>query len=205
MTGIKTEFPFKFNNEEMFVGEREVYIDQFSECCSLFGASCVYMPVTKSEVDMIFGEYLGKKILKGTPINLIIDEIEEDFYPEDSSTFSQFGYVPNLDVATFRAPKIYWEFHNIVPVVEDLILYKKVDKIFEIHAVTDINDIEWKVQCRLFNYSHEEISDLVTQPEILNIEDIADLEAIKINDQITDQVEEEDIIDDSDSGDGLYG
>ncbi len=201
---MKTEYPFSFNHEEGWEVERETFIAQQDEATMLFGANCVYLPVSKDEIDPFFGEYLAKRIERGTPIKLVVDNIEEDFYPEDSGMFSKFGYSPQLDVATFWATKNYWDFHSIVPTEDNLILYKKIDKLFEIHKVTLIHGYQYRVDCRLFNYTHEDVADDVIEPAILDLETLADEEVEKITTPILEKVVADDIIDDSDFGDDLY-
>ncbi len=204
MTLNKELYPFRFNDSNVWEIERETFMNQMDETCNLFGAECVYMPLTKEELDPFFGEYLAKRIERGTPLRLICDQIEDDFYDESSGMFSKFGYSPNLDVATFWGSMNYWDAHSIIPTEQDIIFYKKIDKMFEINKVTVIKGYQYRVDCKLFDYSHEEVADDVMEASILDLENLGDREVEKITQPILDKVVEDDILDNSDLGDDLY-
>jgi hypothetical protein len=194
--------PFQFSNPNSFEGERQTFSNQLTEACLLYGVDVKYIDVSHNNVDNVFGEHLHHKLERGIPLRLITDQSEEDFYVEDTGMFSKFGYSPQLDTATFWGSVDYFKYLDILPQEDDLLYYPKVDKVFEITNITLLQDFKYKIDCKLYNYSHEEIADDVTDQPILNLEDINDTEVIKINTSLTNQVDD-DYIDDS-SQDGLY-
>ena len=196
--------PFRFNDEDYIVSERQTWSDQLDETGLLYGPELKYIDLTHAQPDYIFGEYLANTIERGIPLQLICEQIEDDFYPEESGLFSKFGYTPQLDEAIFYGSVNYFDYLNITPQEDDLIYYKKTKKIFEITKVTLLDDWKYKIDSKLYNYDHMEVSDDVTDQPILNLEDINDEEVIKIIEPITDQNETDDVVDDS-VDDGLYG
>lgn len=198
-----SEYPFLFNDSETLSMENRTWSNQLDEACMLFGANLKYIDVTHAVQDNIFGEALSKTLERGIPIRLIVENIEADFFPEESGIFSKFGYTPQLDVATFFGSTRFFDEHNIVPQENDLIYYEKTKKMFEIVGVTLLDDYKYRVDTRLYNYNHDDIADDVTDISILNLEDINDDEVVKIIEPITDQNESDDFIDEG-SGDGLY-
>lgn len=195
---------FKFNDTSILAAEKEYFSDQLDEACLLYGPVLKYIDITHAQPDYVFGEYLANTIEEGESLQLMCEQIDDEFYPEDSGIFGKFGYTPQLDTATFFGSTNYFEHLSIVPQEDDLIYYAKIDKIFEIVKVTLLDDYKYKIDSRLYNYDHMEVSDDVTDQPILDIEDINDDEVTKIVTPITTQIETEDIIDDDDS-DGLYG
>lgn len=195
---------FAFNDIDTLNLEKETFSNQLTEACLLFGVQLKYIDVTHAEPDYIFGEHLANTLERGVPLRLISENVEEDYYPEDGGLFSKFGYTTQLDVATFWGSTNYFEELGITPQEDDILYYEKTKKMFEITHVTLIDDFKYKIDTRLFNYSHEEVADDVTEPSILNLEDINDEEVTKINTPITNQNDEDDFIDEGD-GDGLFG
>lgn len=202
-TPVRTDHPFFLNDESGFQGERETIQSIYDEANWLHGSECIYIPHEMSGLDEVFGEYLQKLIVEGIEVRMIVDEYEEDFFNEDNSMYSKFGFVPDVGTSTFHGSKNYLDHFNINPQVQDLIYYKKVKKLFEISHVQLLDDYRYKISATLYNYDHTKIDDSVTNSDILSLDDLADQEQININDKIEEQVETEDIIDD-DLNDGLF-
>jgi len=201
---VRTNYPFFINKNEAFDAERQTFQNLNDEATMLYGADCVYIDIENASLDNIFNEYLTKTMTTGTDIRLILDEIEDDLYNQDAGMFSKFGYVPGLEETNFHASQNYFEFHNVFPKEGDLIYYRKVIKMFEISRVVLLDGYRLQLHTRLYNFSHDMISDDIEEAPIQGLEEVMDKEIEAINTPIQQQVEDEEIVDRSEN-DPLYG
>jgi len=171
---VDTNRPFFFNDEIGFENERNTINELNDEGTYLYGAECIWIPVTLAQEEPIFGEYLNKTLEKGTPIRLIIDQFEDDFGAEDSGMYSKFGFNPNLGEATFHASIRYFNQFKVYPKEQDLVYYKKIKKLFEVRKVHTVNQYRYKIASVLYNFDHADISDKVTDTDFLSLETISD-------------------------------
>lgn len=200
---MRFNYPFFMNNETGFENERKTISGLMDEGVYLHGAECVYYDMTLAQPDEVFGEYLGKKFSLGTPIRLLIDQIEDDFFPEDGFMHAKFGMEFQMGEATFRATIDYFKQHGLNPKPQDVILYKKVHKLFEITHITLINDFNYQIDAVLYNYDHVEIDDTVQEADLITLKDINDEEVTKIIEPMEAQEDSENVIDEG-LGDGLF-
>lgn len=200
---MRTDYPHFFNNETGFEDEKKTFSDIMDEAIWLHGAECLYITQTLDQPEPILGEFLGKKLEDGIPIRLWPEEIEEDFYPEDAGMFAKFGYTPEIGSATWWATCNYFEFFNIVPKENDLIFYKKTTKLFEIRKVTLIDGFKLKIHSGLYNYDHIELSDDITDTDLLTLKDLDDLDFQQGNEEIQAAEDAGNVIDETKS-DGIF-
>lgn len=205
---LRVDYPFLMNDEFDFEHEKKTWNNIMDEGTYLYGAECLWIRQELNVPDNMFGDFLGKLIKEGVPIRLIIDQIEEDFYPESSLMYSKFGIEPNIGSATFHASVNYFENFAIEPRPQDLIFYKKVNKIFEVTHVTLLDGFKYQIDSVLYDYDHTKIDDGVTDEDILSLETLDDKDKIQTGDKtnIAEQTQEDTspVLDVTDK-DGIFG
>lgn len=197
------DHPFFFNNETGFEREKQLFANIMDETIFLHGAECIWVSVSLNQLDDTFGEFLGKLITEGTPIRLHVDQIDTDFYPEDGGLHDKFGFTPQIGEASFNATVQYFTHHEITPKAQDLILYKKVNKIFEVTHVQLLDGFKYKISAVLYDYDHTKVDKDVTDAEIASLSDLADKDKILENDTIRAQEVLEKIVNSTEK-DGIF-
>ena len=191
---------FRLNKEEISTGERAVFVQQTNELIDLYGVDCVFYPLSHSEAD-VFGE-TNKSIEQGTDIRLLLEEIEEDFDSEDSAMFSNMGLMSAFGKATFSTTQEYLDHYEITPKVDDLILYKKRNKTFQITQL-DKEKVYIRITSIPYDYDSTKVSPNVLEQETLDLEQIEDVSIVKINDKLQDVLDNDPAI--LEDQDGLFG
>lgn len=200
-------YPFRMNDEKDFLKEKQTFANIMDESCALFGANLIYISSVNNELDNVFGEYLGKLITEGIHMHLLVDQIEEDFWPEQSLLYTKFGIQPNQGAATWHGTIQYFVEHGISPKIHDLIYYGKLNQMFEVSHVSDLHEFRYQLDSVLYDYDHVKIDSGVTNAAIKSLEDIDDKDKLEQGDAIG--IEEatkyvDPVIDISDT-DGLFG
>ena len=174
------------------------------EAIWLHGAEVVWISQTLGLQEPIFGEFLGKKIEEGIAFRLWPEEIEEDFYNEDGALFSKFGITPEIGSATWWATCNYFDYFNIVPKEQDRIYYKKTTKLFEVRKVTLFDGFKLKIHSGLYNYDHTELSEDITDTDLLSLKSLDDLDKLLNNDEVQAVEDDDDVVDEI-VKDGIFG
>lgn len=201
---MRTNYPFKINRSETTDGERQTYLNLMDESTYLYGEDVMYIDIGNYQIDEIYGEYKSKKMISGVQLRLNFDETEDDFYVQDAGMFNKFGYSPEIGEARFNATRNYFEHYNIFPNEGDLIYYFKTNKMFEIQKVVTIKGAYYQLNCKHYNFSHENIDMAeIEEPEIQSLDDVMDKEIENLITPVRDVVNNEEIIDDTER-DGLY-
>lgn len=165
--------PFLFNavydiNQS---NEANTYNQIASEFQYLHGTDVVFMPRDVGVEEPIFGEYLAAKITKGIPLRVFIEEVEA--WAGAGDMYSRFG-LQVTDECTIHTNKTSWlqamqaiAGEDIYPKQGDLFFVHKAQKLFQISHIEDEatpgfylfgNRTGYKIQCKMFSYNHEEIS-----------------------------------------------
>lgn len=201
---MRTNYPFKINRSETTDGERQTYLNLMDESTYLYGEDILYIDIANAQLDEIYGEFLNKKMKTGTELRLTFDETEDDFYVQDAGMFSKFGYAPEIGEGRFNATQQYFEYYNVYPKEGDLIYYFKTNKLFEIQKVVTIKGAYYQLNCKHYNFSHEDIDMTeIEETEIQSLDEVMDVEIETLITPINEVVDHEDIINDTET-DGLY-
>lgn len=165
--------PFLFNavydiNQS---NEANTYNQIASEFQYLHGTDVVFMPREVGPEESIFGEYLASKIEKGIPLRVFIEEMEA--WSGGGDMYTKFG-LQVTDECTIHTNKTSWlqatNFSlsaDVYPKQGDLFWIAKAQKLFQISHIEDEttpgfylfgNRTGYKIQCKMFSYNHEEIS-----------------------------------------------
>lgn len=193
------DYPFFFNDPLGFENEKQTFSDLNDEATYLHGNECLYISTSLNAIDNVFGEFMGKRIEDGIPIRLHIEQMESDFYDESSGLYEKFGFLPNVGEATFNATINYFNEHGINPKPQDLIVYSKVDKMFEVTKVTKLDGFKFELKAVLYDHDHREVADDVTDEHITALETLDDKDKANYNDPIDQQERDENIIDSSET------
>lgn len=151
--------------------EANTYNQIGSEFQYLHGTDVVFMPREVGVEEPIFGEYLAAKINRGIPLRVFIEEVEA--WSGGGDMYTKFG-LQVTDECTIHTNKTSWlqasqavAGADIYPKQGDLFFINKAQKLFQISHVEDEtspgfylfgNRTGYKIQCKMFSYNHEEIS-----------------------------------------------
>lgn len=196
--------PFFFNNESIHALEKQTFANIMDEAVFLHGSECIWIDQTLAQREDIFGEFLGKKINEGTPIRLVLDQVDTDLYPEDTMTHGRYGIELNIGEATWHATVQYFTDHGISPRPQDLIYYKKIAKMFEVTHIQLLDDYKYVVNSILYNYDHTPVDPAVTDEDILDLPNLDDRDKAETGDRIATAETTDDVIDGSKT-DGIFG
>lgn len=166
--------PYKFNqtydlNES---NEANLFNGIYSEFTFLYGTDIIFLPREVNKEETTFGEYLSATIEKGFPIRLFLEEVEA--WSGNGDMYSKFG-LQVTDECTLYCNKLTFNqatsnpeaTGGVFPKQGDLIYINKSQKLFQISHIEDEvkpafyllgNRAGYKIQCKLFSYTHEEIS-----------------------------------------------
>ena len=171
--GPSGQGPFLFNATYDInqANEANTYDNVAREFQHLHGSDIVFMPRELGKTENIFGEYLASKISKGIPMRVFIEENEA--WSGGGDMYSRFG-LQVTDECTIHTNKTSWlqattppSGEPIYPKQNDLIFINKTQKLFEIQHIEDEispgfylfgNRTSYKIQCKMYSYSHEQIS-----------------------------------------------
>jgi len=173
--------------------EAKLYANGSNEIIQIKGIDMYFLPRTRIKDDHIFGEDTLSAFLKSLPICFYIENYSN--YDGVGELFSKFGFTPDNQLTLLSEIENFKGIANQEPMEGDLIYYPVGDKIFEIaHADTkdgfyqfNHREYVYKLQCKLFEYSHEDINvdikeiDIITDEE-MNTSDESD--QIEDNDDI---------------------
>ena len=193
------DYPFLFNDPVSFENEKQTFSNLMDETVYLHGAECKYISISLNHIDNVFGEFNGKRIEDGIPIRLHVEQIDTDFYDESGGLYEKFGFLPNVGEATFNATINYFNEHGIDPKPQDLILYSKVNKMFEVTKVTELDGFKFELKAVLYDHDHREVADDVEDEHITALETLDDKDKANYNDPIDQQERDENVIDDSET------
>lgn len=152
--------------------ESSLYLSIYNEFTYQHGTDVIFIERTPNEAEEIFGEYLQKKISRGTPMRLFVEEVE--MWNGAGDTYTKFGLQVN-DECTLHCPKIAFEQSRpgLYPKYNDLIYLVNAKKLFEITHIEDEtspafyllgNRSCYKISCKTYAYDHSEISDDISIP-----------------------------------------
>lgn len=170
--------PFLFNQTYDInqSNEANTYNSIYSEFTYLYGTDIIFLPREVHKEETTFGEYLSATIEKGFPIRLFLEEIEA--WGGNGDMYSKFG-LQVTDECTLYCNKLTFvqatsssaASAGVYPKQGDLIYINKSQKLFQISHIEDEtkpafyllgNRAGYKIQCKLFSYSHEAINQSVS-------------------------------------------
>ena len=160
--------------------EQRLYENLIIEQLSVFGQDVYYLPRKLVNKDSLFGEDASSSFNDAYIIEMYIDNIEG--YEGQKEMMTRFG-VDIQDEATFVVSKRRFEqlisldqnlIVNTRPNEGDLIYFSKGKKLFEITFVDHDDPFYqlqnlpvFKLRCRTFDYSHEDMATGVTEIDAL--------------------------------------
>lgn len=166
--------PFKFNNtyDINSSNEANTYNNIYSEFAYLYGTDIIFLPREVNKEETTFGEYLAATIERGYQIRLFLEETQA--WSGNGDMYSKFG-LQITDECTLYSNKLTFTqatssdslTGGLYPKQGDLIYIVKSQKLFQISHIEDEvsptfyllgNRAGYKIQCKLFTYHHEAIS-----------------------------------------------
>jgi hypothetical protein len=137
-----------------------------SEWYYLYGTDMNFMPREVNLEETTFGEYLSSTIERGIPIRMFMEETS--LWSGNGDMYSKFG-LQVTDECTLWCTKSFFseQTSGLFPKQGDLIYVGKSHKLFQISHVEDEispsfyllgNRNGYKIQCKMFAYNHEAIS-----------------------------------------------
>lgn len=146
--------------------EASLYNSIYSEHTFLHGSDVTYIPREVGTSEPIFGEYLAAMFEQGFPMRLFLEEMEA--WGGGGDIFSKFGLQVTDECTLFCNKTTFAQAApNEYPKQGDLFYIHKSQKLFELSHVEDEispafyllgNRSGYKMQCKLFSYSHQAIS-----------------------------------------------
>lgn len=141
-----------------------------SEWYYLHGTNMNFLPRTVNKEETTFGEYLSATIDRGIPIRTFIEEVQA--WSGNGDMYSKLG-LQVTDECTLWCTKSFFseQTSGLYPKQGDLIYVTKSNKLFQISHIEDEiqpafyllgNRSGYKIQCKLFAYNHEAISQEVS-------------------------------------------
>jgi len=159
--------PFLFNQVYDINGSNEASLNLslYTEFTFLYGTDIVFIERDPNEPENILGEFLQKKISRGTPMRLFLEDTEQ--WGGAGDIYSKFG-IQITDECTLHCPKITFDQarSGLFPKYNDLIYVVKSKKLFEIKHIEDEtspafyllgNRSCYRIDCKLYVYDHSEI------------------------------------------------
>jgi len=164
--------PYLLNQTYEITGSNEAnMMDRLaSEWYYLYGTDMVFLPRDTNKEETTFGEYLSAVYDKGVPLRMFIEEVQA--WSGNGDMYSKFG-LQVTDEATMFCTKSFFseQTSGLYPKQWDLIYVPKSHKLFQISHIEDEiqpafyllgNRSGYKIQCKLFMYNHEVISQEVS-------------------------------------------
>jgi len=167
--GVSAEFhPYLLNQTYEISGSNEAnMMDRLaSEWYYLYGTDMNFLPRDVNKEETTFGEYISAAFNQGIPMRMFIEEVEA--WSGNGDMYSKFG-LQVTDECTLWCTKSFFteQTSGIYPKQGDLIYVNKSQKLFQINHIEDEiqpafyllgNRGGFKLQCKLFAYNHEEIT-----------------------------------------------
>ena len=144
--------------------EQDLINDLTAEVISFYGVDTIYIPRTLVDEDALFGEDTLSAFNSGYEVDMLIETT--DAFGGEGDLISKFGYEVK-DEITFAVSRTTFEISTGIeaPLAGDLIHFPLSNGLFEIKFVEDENPFyqagklyQFKLQCQLFEYSHEDIA-----------------------------------------------
>jgi hypothetical protein len=125
-----------------------------------------FLPREVNKEETTFGEYLSATYERGYPMRMFIEEVQA--WSGNGDMYSKFG-LQVTDECTLWCTKSFFtqQTSGVYPKQGDLVYVGKSQKLFQISHIEDEiqpsfyllgNRSGFKIQCKLFAYNHEEIS-----------------------------------------------
>ena len=141
-----------------------------SEFYYLYGTDITFLPREQNKEETTFGEYLSSVFNQGIPTRLFIEEVEA--WSGNGDMYSKFG-LQVTDECTLYCTKSFFtqQTSGVYPKQGDLMYVNKSQKLYVISHIEDEiqpafyllgNRSGLKIQCKLFMYNHEVISQEVS-------------------------------------------
>lgn len=158
--------------------EADLYANATNEIIQMMGVDMFYLPRTRIKDDHIFGEDVLSEFNSNVPITFYIENFSA--YDGLGDIFSKFGFTPDNQITLLSEVENFKATIGEDPENGDLIYYPAGDSIFEIiHAGSkegfyqlNHNEYAYKLQCKLFEYSHEDIDVDLSDVDIIDQEEI---------------------------------
>ena len=160
--------PYLLNQTYEITGSNEANaMDRLaSEWYYLYGTDMSFLPRDVNKEETTFGEYLSAVYDRGIPLRMFIEEVEA--WSGNGDMYSKFG-LQVTDECTLWCNKSFFteQTSGIYPKLGDLVYVDKTQKLFQINHIEDEiqpafyllgNRSGFKIQCKLFAYNHEEIT-----------------------------------------------
>jgi hypothetical protein len=175
-SGGAPPFLFNQNYDPNKSNEASLMNGIYSEFTYLYGTDIIFLPREVNKEETTFGEYLSATIEKGFSLRLFLEETEA--WSGNGDMYSKFG-LQVTDECTLYCNKLTFNQGTATPSVTggvypkqgDLIYINKSQKLFQISHIEDEvapafyllgNRAGYKIQCKLFSYTHEAINQSVS-------------------------------------------
>ena len=199
---------FRFNKLDSLALNQQM--DLTSECFEKYGLEMLFIPRTTSNESLINGDYLTTIYETGTRIYVRQDPNNQAELGTNNS-YSKFGFVMDSQDMTFYCSIKYLENLDIIPKIGDLLFSEMLNsKIFEITSVTFENEniasyrfgapISYKILCKLHNIDSTSATYSTGNTDIdTSATNANDKEIAKMNEKIFDKIDDNNIVDDSET------
>jgi len=156
--------------------EAKLYANATHEVIEIRGVDMYFLPRDYVKNDDIFGEDTLGSFTKNSPITFYIENYSN--FDGLGDIFGKFGFTPDNQITLSVEID---NFNGIVgqpPKEDDLIYYPVSDRIFEVIHVEDKDgfyqlnhkEYSYKIVCKLYEYSHEDINTNIDEIDIINQE-----------------------------------
>ncbi len=157
--------------------ESELYRQGANEICESRGVDFYFIPRTIANLDLIFGEDTISEFTSNKPITLYIENYAD--YDNSQQFFGKFNFTAENTLTLISEMVNFESVCGVAPSIGDLIYHPAGDRIFEITFIDDKNgffqfnhdDYVYRMTCKLFEYSHEEMDTGIDEVDIINDQD----------------------------------
>lgn len=201
MAGFWNTLQPDLQNKEPVFGDQYKY--QYKEHSQMSGYPIKYLKAEEVTNNKIFSESTSRDFLSENGFSFFCKRDEDSMY-NGTEVYGNFGYVPSYTNVLYIAT-LYFEENNIEPLEGDLIFDETDDILFEITKVDTLIEaqanlrvnktvIARKIYCKHYTYSYKDNFDDDLKDELYE-DSINNEELDKLNDTLKDNIEELDVID----------
>jgi len=171
------------------------------EASKLYGRPVKYMKATIVKENQIFGESVARSFTDANSYSMMVLR-DDDTHFSGTESFGGFGLIPQYN-DLIHIPVKWFKDNSIEPMEGDVVYYQNEDILFEVSKVTPLNEAYEgdKINERLFNhkiylklYHLADDNFNVTDPALVNLADLDDVNLNTLNDDLSDIIETLDIV-----------
>ena len=162
-----------FNFHEKSGQETDLYQGMTNEIIQIFGADFKFLPRTFQNKDLVLGEDPISYFDTTHDVTLYIENYE--MYQNHGDLFAKFGFQVDDQITLIAHQETFLKEATKAPEISDLIYYPTGNAIFEITHVEDEigfyqfgQQMTYKLTCKLYNYSGEEMTTGISDIDALN-------------------------------------